>query len=89
MSQSHKKKVRLGVKGTKRRNAWIFGLGGLFGMWLAATFVAPTGSLDKLVDLVGMSDMHLGNLLDVIPIGLINDVKDLQVSLANGALTSG
>jgi phospholipid:diacylglycerol acyltransferase len=66
-------------KGTKRRNVWIFALGGLFGIFLAGFFASNNGSLDKLVELAGVRDMNLDTLLDVLPAGLIRDVQDLQV----------
>lgn len=66
-------------KGTKRRNAWIFALGGLFGIFIAGFFASNNGSLDKLVEMAGIGDMNLDSLLDVLPAGLIRDVQDLQV----------
>lgn len=71
---------KIAVRGRKRRNAWVFGLGGLFGILLAASFATPTGSIDKIVELAGLRDMHLDSVLDVIPLGLIRDVRNLQVS---------
>lgn len=67
-------------KGSKRRNFWIFGLGGLFGLVLAGFFASSNGALDKLVTLAGLENMNLDSLLDVLPAGLIRDVQDLQVS---------
>lgn len=77
--ESLKEKSKARVKGTKRRNAWIFGLGGLFGIVLAASLASPNGSLDRLVELAGLRDMNLDSFLDVLPAGLIKDVQDLQV----------
>lgn len=67
--------------GKKRRNAWMFALGGLFGVILAGFFASSNGSLDGLVEMAGMQDMNLDSLLDVLPAGLIRDVQDLQVRL--------
>lgn len=75
------KKVK-STKGRKRRNVWIFALGGLVGVIIAGIFATPTGSLDKLVDLAGLEHMNLDSLIDVLPGGMIRDVKDLQVSKA-------
>lgn len=50
-SSELEKIARRRARGTKRRNAWIFGLGGLFGVLAAGFFASPTGSLDKLVDM--------------------------------------
>ena len=66
-------------KGTKRRNAWIFVLGGAFGIFLAGFFATNNGSLDKLVEMAGIKEMNLDTLFDVLPAGLIKDVQDLQV----------
>ena len=66
-------------KGTKRRNFWIFALGGLSGIFAAGFFASNNGSLDKLVELAGIRDMNLESVLDVLPAGLIKDVQDLQV----------
>ena len=73
-------------KGTKRRNVWIFALGGLFGIFVAGFFASTNGSLDKLVELAGVKDMNLDTLLDVLPAGLIRDVQNLQVRHTTAAL---
>ena len=73
-------------KGTKRRNVWIFALGGLFGIFLAGFFASNNGSFDKLVEMAGINDMNLDTLLDVLPSGLIRDVQDLQVRNSTAAL---
>lgn len=66
-------------KGRKRRNFWIFALGGIFGILTAGFFAARDGALDQLVTLAGLEDMNLDTLLDVLPRGVIRDVRDLQV----------
>ncbi|KAK4574166.1 phospholipid:diacylglycerol acyltransferase [Recurvomyces mirabilis] len=65
-------------KGTRRRNFWIFALGGIFGILVAGFFASSNGGLDKMVELAGLQDMNLDSLLDVLPAGLIKDVRDLQ-----------
>ena len=65
--------------GTKRRNAWVFALGSLFGIFVAGYFASSNGSLDSLVDMAGIRDMKLDTLFDVLPAGLIKDVQDIQV----------
>ena len=79
-AQQLDKLSKKGRKGTKRRHAWIFALGGFFGIALAGFFASSNGNLDKLVDLAGLGDMNLDSLLDVLPAGLIREVRDLQVS---------
>lgn len=66
-------------KGIKRRNAWVFVLGGVFGICVAGFFASSNGSLDRLVELAGMQDLNLETLFDVLPAGLIKDVQDMQV----------
>ena len=70
---AHLKRPR---KGTKRRYAWIFGLGGLFGILLALYFARNS----QMIDMAILKDMNLEALLDVLPAGLINDAQELQVS---------
>jgi len=59
---------------SKRRSAWIFTLGGLFGIALAAFFV---GNSD-MIDIATLSDLNLDSLFEVLPSGLVNDAKELQ-----------
>ena len=70
--QEHKHKRR---PGRKRRTAWIFGLGGLFGIVVAGVFAANPDVLDLAV----LNDMDLSSLLDVLPSGLVQDAHALQV----------
>ena len=62
-------------KGTKRRYAWIFTLGGLFGLVLAAFFANNS----DLIDLAALGDFNLDGLLEALPSGLIKDAKEFQV----------
>ncbi|KAF2244707.1 phospholipid:diacylglycerol acyltransferas-like protein [Trematosphaeria pertusa] len=63
-------------KGTpsKRKNLWIFGLGGVFGLLVAAFFA---GSNDML-DLSGLEGMNLDSILDALPSGFMKDAQQLQ-----------
>lgn len=65
---------------TKTRTFWIFGLGLLGGLFVAGFFASNNGGLDQLVATMGMSEMSLDSLLDVLPSGLIKEVQDMQVS---------
>jgi len=65
-----------GTSGSKRRTAWIFGLGGIFGIVVAIFFVGH----NEMIDLVGLQDFSLDSILDVLPAGIIRDAKELQVS---------
>ena len=65
------------TKTSKRRNAWIFGLGGLFGI-LVALFFAQNRDV---VDLEFVKHMNLDSIMDVLPAGLVKDAQELQVSI--------
>lgn len=62
-------------KGGKRRTAWIFALGGIFGLAVAAFFV---GSNDYL-DLTMFQDLNMDSIFDVLPAGMLREAKDFQV----------
>lgn len=64
-------------KGSKRRNFWIFGLGGVFGILIAGFFA----SSNQMIDLAAFGDMNLDSMFDMLPAGLIKDAQDLQVSI--------
>lgn len=66
------------TKSSKRRNAWIFGLGGLFGIAVAAFFA---GNQD-MIDLASLTDVGLDSIMEVLPAGLVKDAQDLQVRRA-------
>lgn len=63
------------AKGNKRRNAWIFGLGGLFGILVAGYFAGN----NDMIDLPYLKDINLDSILDILPAGLIRDANELQV----------
>ena len=62
-------------KRSKRRNGIIFGLGGLFGIIVAAFFANQS----DVINLEGLLDINLESLLDVIPAGIVRDAKELTV----------
>ena len=62
-------------KPSKRRNSLIFGLGGLFGLLLAAFFAQQK----EVIHLEGLMDLNLESLLDVIPQSIVQDARDLTV----------
>ena len=66
---------KLKWKTSKRRNGLIFGLGGLFGLVVAAFFAQQ----QEVVNLNGLLDLNLESLLDVIPAGIVNEAKDITV----------
>jgi len=64
-------------KSGKRKQLWIFGLGGLFGVVLAAFFAQS----NDIIDLKSMVDLDLSGIFDVLPAGLVKDAEALQVSI--------
>ena len=61
----------------KRRNAWIFGLGGLFGVLVALFFAGNNDVLDLHQ---ALKNVNLDSLMDVLPVGFVKDAEELQVS---------
>ncbi|TFB06864.1 Phospholipid:diacylglycerol acyltransferase [Trichoderma ghanense] len=70
---SHVHVVERLPKARKRRNTFIFLLGGLCGL-IAAGFFAKTSDL---IDLPELTEINMDSLLDVIPAGLVRDMRDL------------
>lgn len=71
-AQLHKLKTKAR---TKRRTTLIFGLGGLFGIVVAALFAQQ----HDVINLEGLVDFNLESLMDVIPAGIVKDAKDITV----------
>ncbi|KAB8345859.1 hypothetical protein FH972_022914 [Carpinus fangiana] len=67
------------VKGVKRRNAWIFGLGGLAGVFIALFFAGSNDMVD-LTTFTHLKDMNLDSFIDVLPKGMVKDALQLQQS---------
>lgn len=63
-------------RSNKRRNGFIFALGGLFGIIIAGFFA----NHNDLLDLPELGELSMDSLLDVLPASLIKDVRDLTVS---------
>jgi hypothetical protein len=61
---------------SKRKNAWIFGLGGLFGLVVAGFFA----SSNEMIDLKSLENMNLDSILDALPASFVNSAQQLQVS---------
>ncbi|KAH9890882.1 LACT-domain-containing protein [Xylariomycetidae sp. FL2044] len=60
-------------KARKRRNTLIFFLGSLFGI-IAAGFVAKN---NDLIEFPEFADLSVDNILDVLPAGLVKDMREL------------
>lgn len=69
------KVVHHSQKTRKRRTGAIFLLGSLFGL-IAAGFFAKS---NDLIDFPEIGDLSVDSLLDVLPAGLVKDVRDLVV----------
>lgn len=59
----------------KRKNFWIFTLGGVFGLFVAAFFAQS----NDMIDLSGLENMNLDNLMDILPAAFIRDAAQMQV----------
>jgi len=76
---------KLKSKKSKRRQGLIFGLGGLFGLVVAAFFADQ----HDVINLEGLVDFNLDSLLDVIPAGIVKDAKDITVGFSVYSLFIG
>lgn len=65
----------LKAKRSKRRNGFVFSLGGLFGIFVAAFFATR----HDVISFEGLMDLNLESLIDVIPAGIVKDAKDITV----------
>ena len=64
---------------SKRRTTTVFGLGGVFGIVVAAFFAQQ----HDVINLEGLVDFNLESLLDVIPAGVLNEAKDITVRFSS------
>lgn len=62
---------------SKRRNGFIFVLGGLFGIFIALFFA----NQQEVISLDSLMDLNLESLIDVIPQGIVRDAKAFSVRL--------
>ena len=62
-------------KTRKRRNGFIFFLGGLFGIVVAGFFAGRS----DLIDFPELGELSMDSLMDVLPAGLVRDARDLAV----------
>jgi phospholipid:diacylglycerol acyltransferase len=60
---------------SKRRNGFIFVLGGLFGIFIALFFA----NQQEVISLDSLMDLNLDSLIDVIPQGIVRDAKAFSV----------
>ena len=74
---------KLKRKKGKRKSWLLFGLGGLFGVVLAAFFAQR----HEVINFEGLVDFNLDSLIDVIPAGIVKDAKEITVSSTSPTLT--
>ena len=60
---------------SKRKNAWIFGLGGRFGLVVAGFFA----SSNEMIDLKSLENVNLESILDALPAGFVRSAQQMQV----------
>ncbi|OAL44954.1 LACT-domain-containing protein [Pyrenochaeta sp. DS3sAY3a] len=58
----------------KRKNAWIFGLGGLFGLVVAGFFA----SNNDLIDMKSLENMNLESIMEALPANFVTSAQQLQ-----------
>ena len=75
MRLSELRNLTLKHRPRKRKSWFLFGLGGLFGVVVAAFFARQ----HDVINFDGLLDLNLGSVIDVIPAGIIKDAKDLTV----------
>lgn len=61
----------------KRRNGFIFALGGLFGIFVALFFA----NQQQVINFDSLMDLNLDSLVDVIPQGMLKDAQEFSVPL--------
>lgn len=59
----------------KRKNFWIFSLGGVFGLVVAGFFAQS----NDMIDLSRLENMNLDSIMDVLPAAFVRDAQQLQV----------
>lgn len=69
------KQVILRPRRSKRRNGFIFALGGLFGIFVALFFA----NQQEVISLESLMDLNLDSLIDVIPQGIVKDAREFSV----------
>lgn len=62
-------------KHAKRRNAWVFGLGGVFGLIVAGFFATS----NDMIDLKSLQDMNLESIMEALPANFVSSAQQMQV----------
>ena len=64
-------------KRSKRRNGFIFGLGGLFGVIVMAFFA----NQQDVLNMDSLMGLNFDSIVDVIPAGILREAKDITVRI--------
>lgn len=64
-----------GKRRSKRRTGLIFGLGGIFGIFVALFFA----NHNEVISLDGLIELNLESLMEVIPAGMVREAKEFSV----------
>lgn len=59
----------------KRKNLWVFGLGGIFGLLVAAFFATSS----DMIDLKSLENVNLESLMEALPANFVRSAQQLQV----------
>lgn len=62
-------------KHKKRRNFWVFSLGGIFGLLLAGFFA----SNNDMIDLSGLGEVNLESIMEALPDNFVKSAQQMQV----------
>lgn len=76
-----RQKARQSARGSKRWNLFVLGLGGVIGIVGAGWFAQN----NDMIDLPAIADINLDSIADILPAGLLQDARDLQVSFQVGS----
>ena len=74
-SSTSKKAQKARPRKRKRRYGIIFGLGGIFGLLVAAFFA----SNNNAIRFEGLLDLNLDSILDVVPNSVVRDAREITV----------
>lgn len=66
---------------SKRRNGFIFMLGGIFGIFIALFFA----NQHEVISLDSLMDLNLDSWIEAIPQGIVSDVKEFSVRAFQGS----
>jgi phospholipid:diacylglycerol acyltransferase len=72
-------------KHKKRRNVWVFALGGIFGLLLAGFFA----SSNDMIDLKSLENVNLESIMEALPDNFVRSAQQLQVRGTSASYAKG